>query len=418
MNNFTISFSYLKHHAQNSILNILMMAVGIMLITILLLLGHQMQNKLLSDAKNIDGVVGAKGSSLQIALSSVWHVDIPTGNIAYLDFVKLSKNRLVKAAVPIALGDNYHGYRLVGTEHVFFDLYQAKLAEGQIWQDEMQVVIGNIAAKQNGFKVGDEFYSTHGLNLSGHVHKNKKFKIVGILTRTNTVLDRLMITSLESIWDLHEHHEEGDHKHEDEHHDHHSHDEKHDDDDRVEEHHDKAVTAVLLQFRNKVSVLNFANIINQNTNLQFAAPSFEIVKLTELIGVGSSGAKIFGGLLIMLSLASLLIALLNSVNQRKYDLAIFRSLGASRKRIFSLVLLEAFMIAFIGSILGIVFGHLIVEVISQISLKAFEIGLSGFVFVSTIYIFWIGFMILALLIALIPAMKAYKTDIRNILIHE
>lgn len=387
----------------------MIMALGIALITILLLFSSQVKNKLANDAKNIDGVVGAKGSALQIALSTVWHVDIPTGNISYQNLEKIIDNKLVKKAVPIALGDSFKKYRIIGTNTDFIDFYQLKISQGQLWQNEMEVVIGFEIANQENLKIGDEFYSSHGLNLGGHEHRDQKFKIVGIFQKTNSVIDQLVVTSLKNIWQLHQTHS---HQHSaDEKCDHHeSHDSK--------DFKDKEITAILLQFKNKISALPFARNINQNTNMQFASPSLEIVKLLKLIGIGSQGMKFFGFIIIALSLFSLLLAMLNSVTQRKYDLAVFRSLGASRKKLFTLIITESIIITLFASIFGLILGHVIVEIIANISSQATNIGLSGFVIVNEVLIMWFIFFTLALLISLIPAIKAYRADIKKTLIHE
>ena len=115
MNNFLISLNHLKYNFQNSISNILMMVISFMLVTIIFISTHQINNKLKNDSKNIDGVIGAKGSALQIALSTIWHVDIPTGNIKYNNFDKFKYHPAIKKAVPIALGDNFKGFRIISS---------------------------------------------------------------------------------------------------------------------------------------------------------------------------------------------------------------------------------------------------------------------------------------------------------------
>ena len=161
--------------------------------------------------------------------------------------------------------------------------------------------------------------------------------------------------------------------------------------------------------------MTFPRYINKNTKMQAASPSFEIARLIKLIGVGKDSIMLFGSFLIILSLSSMLIGLLNSVYQRRYDLAIFRTLGASRKKIFLIVIIEGMIIAIIGSLLGLIAGHLAIEIIGNYSIKGAELGLTGFIFLPQIFILWVGILILCLIICLIPAIRAYKTDIKEML---
>lgn len=402
MNLFNISFSYLTTRLQNSILNIVMMTSGIMLITILLLFGYQIQQRLITDSKGIDAVVGSKGSPLQLVLSTIWHIDIPTGNIDLKTANKIKKHPQIKQTIPISLGDSYKNFRIVGTNPSYIKNFEASFHSGNIWQNTMEAVIGYKVAKNTNLKIGDHFYGNHGLVQDSIIHEDKAYQIVGILEPTNTVLDRLIITSLESVWDIHNHHEE---EHEAHHHGHKK--------EEIEE--DKEITALLINYKNKMAAITFPRYINKNTNMQAASPSFEITRLIKLIGIGKDSIILFGSFLIVLSLSSMLIGLLNSVYQRRYDLAIFRTLGASRKKIFLIIIIEGMTISIIGSLIGLVSGHLAVEIIGNYSTKGAELSLTGFVFLPQIFILWSGILLLCLVTCLIPAIRAYKTSIKEIL---
>ena len=407
MNLFTISTSYLSSRLQNSILNIVMMAAGIMLITILLLFGYQTQQRLTADSKGIDGVIGAKGSPLQLVLSTIYHIDIPTGNIDLKTASKIKKHPQIKQAIPISLGDSYKGFRIVGTDPSYIKHFKASFLKGSIWQDSMEAVVGYETAKNANLKLVDHFSGSHGLVQGGEIHGDESYKIVGILKPTKTVLDRLIITSLASVWDIHNHHEDEAHE---EDHDHHDHEKE-----EIEE--DREITALLIKYKNRMAAITFPRYINQNTNMQTASPSFEIARLIKLIGVGKDSVILFGSFLIILSLSSMLISLLNSVYQRRYDLAIFRTLGASRKKVFLIVIIEGMIISIIGSLIGLIAGHLAIEMIGNYSYKGAELGLTGFIFLPQIFILWDGILLLCLIICLIPAIRAYKTDIKEMLTH-
>ncbi len=452
MNLFTISYKYLLARLQNTLLNIIMMAAGVMLITILILASFQIQQRLTADSKNIDAVIGAKGSPLQLVLSTIWHVDIPTGNIDLKLANKISKHPQIKWTIPLALGDNYRSFRIIGSDKKYLKHFNAKFNIGQIWQHPMEVVLGAKTAAETGLKIGDKFYGSHGLVAGGELHANEAYWVVGILEETNTVLDRLIITSLESVWDIHSHdHEEHEqhhdgyehhddheehnqhhdsHEHHDDHEEHNHHHDSHEHHDEHEEHnhhhdnhehHDEhrhaneEITALLIGYKNRLAALSLPRFINQQTSLQAASPAFEITRLIKLIGVGKEGILIFGSFLIILALSSILIGLLNSVNQRRYDLAIFRTLGASRQKIFLLVIIEGMIVAFLASMLGLLLGHLALELIGNNTVKGAELGLTGLIFLPEIFRLWLIILFLCLVICVFPAFKAYKTDLQQML---
>ncbi len=164
MNLFKISWKYLTFRPLSTGLNVFLLALGLAIITVLLLIQDQFEKKMNQDAAGIDLVVGAKGSPLQLILSSVYHIDFPTGNIKMEEAQRLSRNRLVKKIIPLALGDNFQGFRIVGTNHDYLELYGVDFAEGKPWEVPFEVVIGSeIAAKLN-LKIGDEFTSSHGIS--------------------------------------------------------------------------------------------------------------------------------------------------------------------------------------------------------------------------------------------------------------
>jgi putative ABC transport system permease protein len=210
MNLLTLVISYLKAKPLNTLLNILLLSLGIAVITILLLFNHQLREKISDNTKGIDLVVGAKGSPLQLILCNVFHIDFPTGNINLKEAERLAKHRLVKSAIPLALGDSYQNFRIVGTNPSYADLYQAELASGVWWSADLEVVVGATTAELLQLKVGDTFESAHGLSKEGHAHKENPFVVKGVLKKTNSVIDNLILTNVSSIWKVHEEHDSTD----------------------------------------------------------------------------------------------------------------------------------------------------------------------------------------------------------------
>src|SRR5688572_27214003 len=210
MNLFKLVWNYLKARPLNTVLNIVLLSLGIAMITILLLFNNQLQQKISSNARGIDLVVGAKGSPLQLILCNIFHIDFPTGNIKLAEAERIAKHRLVKNAVPLALGDSYNGYRIIGTSQQYVMLYNAELHEGTWWKEEMDVTLGANVAEKLNLHMGDKFMSTHGLTNDGHAHEEQHFVVVGVIKKSNTILDNLIFTSVESIWHVHDAHAEQD----------------------------------------------------------------------------------------------------------------------------------------------------------------------------------------------------------------
>ncbi|MEL6832570.1 MAG: FtsX-like permease family protein [Bacteroidota bacterium] len=263
MNLLRLSWKNLTFKPLSMLLSITLFALGVGLISLLFLLQHQLQDKFEKNLAGVDLVIGAKGSPLQLILSSMYHVDAPTGNVelgAVKPFLN-PKHPLIERAIPLSMGDSYRTFRIVGTTNDILDMYQAELAEGKAWERNFEVTIGSKVARDAGLRMGDSFSSSHGFleddNL-GHDHTD--FKVVGILKTSGTVLDQLILTTNQSYWLTHEHgtapapaspqeeeadehdHEGHDHGDEDDHegHDHegHDHGDEHDHEGHDHEGHD------------------------------------------------------------------------------------------------------------------------------------------------------------------------------------
>ncbi len=235
-----LALAYLRDRPLTTALNVLLLAISVAMLVLLLQFGSQASERFERDAEGIDLVVGAKGSPLQLILSSVFHIDQPTGNIPNSSLELLRNDPAVARVTPLALGDNFDGYRIVGTDQTFLVLHGARLAEGESFEHPMEAVMGAKVAEATGATLGQQFIGSHGLeddedNDSGHDHS--PFRVTGILAPTGGVIDRLILTSVESVWEVHgiEHdhdhdgeegheHEGDEHADEAEHHEHEEHD--------------------------------------------------------------------------------------------------------------------------------------------------------------------------------------------------
>lgn len=414
MSVLSLVWSYLKARPLNTAINMLLLSLGIAVITILLIFNKQLEEKIESNARGIDLIVGAKGSPLQLILCSVFHIDFPTGNIKLAEAEKLSKNRLVKNAIPLALGDSYQTYRIVGTNRAYADLYHAEIAEGGWWKENLDVTIGASVAELSGLKIGDQFASAHGLTEGGHAHNEHMYVVKGIFKRTNSVLDNLILTNVESIWEMHEESAE--------------HEEAH-----VEIRHDstfipsplipsiargdstKEITSMILQYRSPMAVIQLPRLVNSQSSLQAASPAFETARLFSILGVGVEILMSFAYVLIVISGLSIFIALYNSLKERRYDLAIMRSMGATRIKLVLTILLEGSLLTLSGSIIGLLLGHGTILLLSAFVEEMQKGGISGVVFYAEEWIILCASLLLGLICSLIPAVQAYRTDISRVL---
>jgi len=393
---FRLSASYLRAQWVTTVLHITLIALGMALITAFLLVNQHIQQRFLRDATTVDAVVGAKGSPLQLVLSSIQHTDIPNGNIPLSALTTLRHHSLVKQAVPLALGDNAKGFRIVGTEKEFVTLYHATMAQGNLWQRPMEAVLGATAAQTLGLKLGDTFMGSHGLSEQGELHADHPYTVTGILQPTHSVIDRLILTPLESVWNIH-----NDHDHE------HNRTEENED----EPHHAQDITAILITYTQRAAALHFPQYINRNTELLAASPAFEMTKLLHVLGIGTDTLSFIGAGIIVIAMAHIFVGLLQAVRQRQRDLAILRVLGTARTTIVWMIVLEASFIASVGAILGTLLGHATIDYLGHTLESVKDLGLTGRIFSPTIIPIWIAVLVAAMLASLIPAWQAYKTPL-------
>jgi putative ABC transport system permease protein len=423
MNLLTLSWKYLTFRPLSTGLNAILLAFGLAIITVLLLVQHQFEQKMTRDAAGIDLVVGAKGSPLQLILSSVYHIDFPTGNIKMEEAQRISRSRLVKQVIPLAMGDNVQGLRILGTNHDYLDLYAVKFAAGKAWEKPFEVTLGAESAKILGLKLGDSFSGSHGISVGSHDHDQHAFTVTGILAPSGKVVDRLVLTSIESVWYTHDEEggaepiasEEGEEANL-----------------AVEEapelgmdphlqavaargfpitDQDREVTTLLVRYRNPMAAIQLPRMINSGTSMQAASPAFEMSRLFELLGVGISLLQGLAIALVVIAGLSIFIALYNSLKERKYDLAILRTLGASRLQLVTLVFLEGISLTTLGALLGIGFGHGFLALVVALTTQEVVSLVDPWIFLPEEGLIFAYALAVGVVASLIPAWSAYQTSI-------
>ena len=402
LNAFTLALKSLHHKPLTTAINMLLMAVGIAMMSFVLSASQQLEENALRDAQGIDLVVGAKGSPLQLILSSIYHIDIPTGNIPLAAQAQLRQNRMVKKVIPLALGDSFKGFRIVGTTTDYVAHYNASLAQGKLFDTPMQAVLGAQAAARTGLAVGARFVGSHGLAGEGDSHGEAPFTVVGILQPTGTVLDRLVLTPVESVWQVHEVAHGID---------------PNDKEEKTAMDEERELTALLVQYASPLAAAMLPRAINSQGELQAAQPAFESAKLLRMLGVGVDVLRGIAAIMLLSAALSMFVALYNALEERKADLAILRTLGAPPAKLFFLLLAEGLLLALAGAALGWLAGHAALEALGRALSDGQSPMLTG-VFVAPAES-WLALVavVIGFAAALVPAWRAYRTDIATTLAH-
>ncbi|MCX9145891.1 ABC transporter permease [Erythrobacter sp. WG] len=420
----SLALAYLRDRPLTTALNVLLIAIAVAMLVLLLLLGTQASERFDRDARGIDLVVGAKGSPLQLILSSVFHIDQPTGNIPLSARTLLERDPAVAQVIPLALGDNFRGYRIVGTDAGFGQLYGTKLSQGRAFADPMDAVIGAEVARATGAGLGQKFVGSHGLGededgAQGHDHA--PFVVVGILAPTGGVADRLILTPVESVWAVHgigAHAHVGVSGHEDAAGHAHEHEEGSAAPLQAQtgaQGLEPEYTALLVTYRSAAGALRIPAMINRQSALQAAVPATETARLLDLVGASIEGIRIFAWLLAATGGLAILVALVGMVRSREGDLALLRVMGASRYQVFGTVMLEGVVTALLGALAGWAGAHTLLMV-ARASFPTFaELGLSPWRVLPGEVALVAGVIGIGALAALVPALRVYNLDPARVL---
>jgi putative ABC transport system permease protein len=382
-----LAAAYLASRPLLTALNVTMLALGVATIAFLLLVTSQAEDRLTRDAKPVDLVVGAKGSPLQLILSTVFHADVPTGNIDLAQAQAIARNPMIASAIPLALGDSYRGHRIVGTETAYLDLYGARLAQGVLFAGEMEAVVGSEVARRHGLAVGASLVGAHGLAAAGPAHEAHPYRVVGILAPSGTVVDRLVLTSVESVWHVHEEHATP----------------------------KPEITALLVRYATPLAAAMLPRAINANTAMQAASPAYESARLLDLVGVGVDTLQWFAVVLMASAALSLFVALTSALQERRYDLALLRTLGARPASLAALTLVEGVTLLVAGVILGLALGHGATHALGLWLAGAGSWPLTGLSWVAGEAVLAAAVLAIGALTCLVPAVQAYFSDPASLL---
>ena len=356
MSIWSLAWAWIRFRPLGAALNVAMLALGTATIALLLMASQQFEQRLSADADAVDMVVGAKGSPMQLVLSTVFHVDAPVGNVPAEEARFLEQHAMVEEVIPMALGDGFRGYRIVGTDTSYLDLYGAEVAEGRLWDEPLEAVFGAVAATQTGLGLGDRFVGEHGLGgAGGPTHDDFPYDVVGLLAPTGSVVDRLVFTSVATVQLVHGMDPDHDHDHVDDE-DHADHADHADDEDHADLR-PPEITAFLVDFSTPMAAVALPREINQSTVMQAARPAYEIRRLFRLVGYGADIVRAFAVILVIGAVLGLFTALFQALEERRADLAVMRVLGATQLRLFWQIVAESLILTIAGTVLGLALAH-------------------------------------------------------------
>ncbi len=393
-----IAWKNILHRPLNALLSWVLLTTGVGIIAILLLLQEQIEQQMEKSIAGVDMVLGAKGSAMQLILSAVYHLDSPTGNINYQEAQRWMKHPFVGEAIPLSYGDSYKGFSILGTTTAYLDKYEVQPASGEVFKADFEVVVGANAARLLSLKVGDTFLGTHGLAEEGEKHESHPYIVTGVLAPSGTVADNLIIGNLESVWAMH--HETGDEE---------GHTEVMPDSSRE-------ITAALIKFKAKMGFIQWPRMVAETTKMQCASPVIETNRLFSLFGTGIRGMQYAGWGIIFLAGLSVFIALYSTLKERIYEMALMRTLGASRLQLAMLVVLESLWLCLAGYVSGLVLSRVGLWIISKIIENEYHYAIpvlhfrwpqEGYLFLLT--------MACGLLAAMVPAWNVYRLNIAKTL---
>jgi len=402
MSDLKLALAYLRSRPLVTILTVISVSLGLSLATIVLVVARQAMDTLNNEAAYWDMVVGAKGSKLQIVLNGLYYLDAPTGNIDISIWDRLRKDKRVDKVAVVNMGDSYYGAPIVGTTPDFLTDQARKgdklLAQGRLFEKPMEVVIGAEVARFHRNTLGQQICGSHGWGGSDDIHKNCPYTVVGILAPRGTSVDRAVYADYHSVWEVHKHPDADEaasapaHKPESE------------------------VTAVLVHLKQAGNGFVMEREINANWNAMAARPADVITDLLDrFIAPLQKVILAIAYLVVLVSALSILISLYLTIHQRRRDMAILRSLGATQGDVFRLITLEAAALAGIGVLLGWVVGHALLAAGAPVALSRFGIGINAWQVQPVEFKIMLSVWILGVFAGLLPAAIAYQLPVAETL---
>ena len=393
-------------------LTIFSIAISVALLLGIEQLRESMRNSFLQTVSGIDLVVGARGDAIPILLYSVFRLGEATNNLRWQSYLEWAADERVEWTIPLSLGDSHKGFRVLGTTSDYWSYFRygknrkLDLKSGEFFDGLYEAVIGSVVAEKLGYQLNQQIVIAHGVgNAALFEHDDQPFQVVGILKPTGTPVDQTIHVSLEAIEAIHIGWEDGFPSTET----------SNPASINLAEIQPKSITAFLVRLNSKMHTFRLQGEINafDKEPLSAILPGVTMQKLWKIMGIFEKTLMTISALVILSSLTSLISLLLATLNERRREMAILRSVGAGPLTIFYLLWIEATLICFVGILLGFVFqygGLVVVEPIiqDQLGLQIF-LGWPGMK--ELLFFSWI--MACGMLMSLFPAWRAYRISLHD-----
>ncbi|MDO5667758.1 MAG: ABC transporter permease [Alcaligenaceae bacterium] len=418
-----IAYKELLFKPFQNLMLIALIALAIAASVFVVSLNQGLQKGLTIATEPFPQLIAAKGGSNQVVVNTVFLQDNPVGNVSAEVFQAVKNSPLVQQAVPLAFGDNYRGFKVVGaSEEIFSFIHQRtnkpwlSIDKGRVFEKPFEVVVGHKAAKMAELNIGDTFRSVHGASEHGMAHE-ELFTVVGIMKHIGGPYDQVIFSSIETVWmahdhDAHDHEAEEERASQAEDHEHHDHDE---DEDHAHDHEGESeVTAIIVRPAGYGEAMRLAQEYQGSHDAQLIFPAQAVVKLFSMMGQGQQLWTYLGGFLIAVALLLVMVTLylsgLNSLRER----AILLSMGASPRQLLKLSLQQNAMIIATGGLIGYLLGYIVYALLAGLinQRTAIELPIS---FMSTPFLVALFTVVAGLLVSLIPALLLRRKDVLRFL---
>jgi putative ABC transport system permease protein len=409
-------------------ITLFIISIGVAMTISVISLSNGVKKGIIEASEPYGMIVGSKGSATQLVFNTIFLTDTPLGNIDYEHYEDFKQDERVQSAVPFALGDNYKGYRIVGTSEEFFHLKgnssdaYFQIQDGEYFRDAFQAVIGAKAARETNLKIGDTFASSHGVMESiegGNAHGENPYTVVGILKEKNIPADQGIYVRLDSYWISHKpEHSPGvgqvGNQEEQEHSDEEGHGEEHHSEENLSEDHQdnsavNGVTAVLVKPDTYSNLMKIYQEVNNGEEAQAVFPGKVLAKVFDMMGSGETFLKIISYIVLGIGGLTIILSLFGSMLERRRTVAILRAIGASRPTIFNIVVLESVIVIVIGSVIGCCLGFLLTNWLAVYITSQSAIPVIPQYSFELLYLL-LGVCIVGVIAGLLPAYSACRTE--------
>ncbi|MDR2144611.1 MAG: FtsX-like permease family protein [Treponema sp.] len=343
----TLALRYITKRPLQYLMTIMVVAISISLTAAVLLISASLRKGIVYASMPFDMIVGAKGSPVQLIFNTIFLQDVPIGNIDHSLYEQFQRDERVARVIPLAFGDNYRGYKIIGSTSDVFSLRPSAneesifvLKEGDFFTGNYQAVLGSEVAKSTGLKTGDTFKAAHGLvhnPIPGEEDEHdERYVVTGVLKPMYRPYDMGIFTSMETIWEMHAGHE---HEGED------------------EGDHEDDITALMVTPLDYTGLMQMYQETNQSNEAQAAFPGQVLGNVFSIMGNAEGVLYLISYMVVIIGFLTIILTLHWSVLNRKRDHATLRALGANKRTIFSLILVESFLVMLASGIVGLVIGH-------------------------------------------------------------